>query len=110
MVKTEDLLRIREYINDDNYDLDKFWLAKLIRMSEEDDEKSEKEKKELKRLKGYGYDSLALRYQKARYELAQYESKADMRVGKNPERAFERAERDFMRFIQILNDIIGEHD
>ena len=107
MVKTEDLLRIREYINDD---LDEFWLAKLIKMSEEDDEKSEKEKKELKRLKGYGYDSLALRYQKARYDLAQYQSKDDMRAGKDPERAFKRAERDFMRFIQILNDIIGEHD
>lgn len=107
MVETKDLLKIKEYVDDD---LDEFWLAKLIKKSEEDDEKSEKEKKELKRLKGYGYDSLAFRYQKARYDLAQYESKADMRAGKDPEGAFRRAQRDFMRFLQILDDLIGEHD
>lgn len=107
MIETKDLLKIRNYVNDD---LDEFWLAKLIKISEEDDEKKEKEREELKRIKGYGYDSLALRYQKARYDLAQYESKADMRAGKDPEKAFKRAERDFMRFLQILDDLIGEHD
>lgn len=58
-----------------------------------------------KHLKGYMFDSLVYRYKEALVEAYLYKSR------------FERTEynekamnRDLMRFIQILDEAIGEHD
>lgn len=60
-----------------------------------------------KKTKGYGYDSLCLRYNIARDAQAEYEIRYKH---KDPENAYKMAERDKMRFYQILEDLIGEHD
>jgi hypothetical protein len=60
-----------------------------------------------KHLKGYIYDSLIFRYQLARYAQAEAEAvihNNSIRTEK------EYAKRDIMRFIQILDEAIGEHD
>lgn len=60
-----------------------------------------------KHLKGYMYDSLVYRYQLARFSQADYEARAK---GENVQESRDRAVRDIMRFIQILDEAIGEHD
>lgn len=60
-----------------------------------------------KKIKGYGYDSLCLRYNIARDAQTEYEIRYKH---KNPEKAYEMATRDKMRFYEILDDLIGEHD
>lgn len=65
-----------------------------------------------KKIKGYAFDSLIFRYKMAREAQAQWEA---YRYGKEghfnkADNAENRAERDIMRFIQILDDVIGEHD
>ena len=61
-----------------------------------------------KKLKGYQYDSLVYRYIRAREHMAEYEWERDH----SHDRAwyFKQAERDIMRFIQILDEVIGEHE
>lgn len=61
-----------------------------------------------KKLKGYQYDSLVYRYIRAREKQAEYE----YIYGKTSDRTTcdERANRDIMRFCQILNEVIGEHE
>lgn len=90
------------------------YLTDLIRVSKEEDAKMEKEEKNEKRAKGYGYDSLVFRFKEARYKQAELEAIEDRKNGKDlytaKERADKRAERDFMRFCQILDDLLGEHD
>lgn len=94
------------------------YLTDLIRVSKEEDEKEkavkETEIKNEKRAKGYGYDSLVFRFKEARYKQAELEAIEARKNGKDPstakERADKRAERDFMRFCQILDDLLGEHD
>lgn len=61
-----------------------------------------------KKLKGYGYDSLCLRYNIARDAQAEYE--ANNKYDGDYDRSMRMAERDKMRFYQILSDLIGEHD
>ena len=68
-----------------------------------------------KHLKGYMYDSLVYRYQFARYKYMEQETQdLMMSRGLDKDRAREvawtRYERDCSRFIQILNEAIGEHD
>lgn len=58
-------------------------------------------------LKGYIYDSLVFRYMMARDAQTELEMKKE---GITYERAKSRADRDKMRFMQILNEAIGEHD
>jgi len=60
-----------------------------------------------KHLKGYMYDSLVYRYQLARFTQADLEAQNDCTSIKE-ERKY--AQRDIMRFIQILDEAIGEHD
>lgn len=60
-----------------------------------------------KKIKGYGYDSLCLRYSIARDAQAEYEIHYKH---KDPESAYKMAKRDKMRFYEILEDLIGEHD
>lgn len=58
-------------------------------------------------LKGYIFDSLVFRYITARDAQAELEIRKE---GITYETAKSRAGRDKMRFIQILNEAIGEHD
>ncbi len=70
-------------------------------------------RQELKRkLKGYGYDSLCLRYTIARNAQMELELIEDKRNtgGMKQDKIRALAERDKMRFYEILNDLIGEHD
>lgn len=64
-----------------------------------------------KKLKGYQYDSLVFRYAIARKSMAEYER---LRYRTNPSKKddfFDRqADRDIMRFCQILDEAIGEHE
>lgn len=61
----------------------------------------------IKTLRGYGYDSLCLRYNAARDAQAEYEI---YRMHKDNERAWDQAKRDKLRFYQILDELIGEHN
>lgn len=68
-----------------------------------------------KHLNGFIYDSLAFRYKDARYKQADaemgdilYERCCDKREAKKI--AYGRADRDFLRFLSILDEAIGEHD
>lgn len=66
--------------------------------------------KEKKHLKGYQYDSLVYRYIRAREQMAEYEVVKDplKKCDKNFYRL--QANRDIMRFCQILDEVMGEHD
>ena len=63
-----------------------------------------------KKLKGYQYDSLVYRYIRAREQMAEYEYVKDSR--KEHDKAYYRlqANRDIMRFCEILDEVIGEHE
>ena len=65
-----------------------------------------------KKIKGYGFDSLVFRYKMAREAQARFEEKEHIKKGEitKAEHSYSMAERDTMRFIQILDDLIGEHD
>ena len=67
-----------------------------------------------KKLKGYQYDSLVYRYIRAREAMAEYEFLRDQKSNTSTHLAWttyrQRADRDIMRFTQILNEIIGEHE
>ena len=62
--------------------------------------------------KGYGYDSLCLRYNMARDAQMRLELIEDERIagGMKQDAIRRRAERDKMRFYEIADDLIGEHD
>lgn len=68
-----------------------------------------------KHLKGYMYDSLVYRYQLALYKASLKDAEDIMiREGISKKEAEAKArrnyERDLMRFVQILNEAIGDHD
>ena len=65
-------------------------------------------KEDEKKLKGYQYDSLVYRYIRAREAMAEWEWERD----RNHDREwyFKQANRDIMRFCQILDEAIGEHE
>ena len=66
-----------------------------------------------KELKGYQFDSLVYRYIRARENMARYEYRIDSNSFKYKNVDFikyqDRAQRDIVRFIEILNEVIGEH-
>ena len=72
-----------------------------------------KTEKDKKNLKGYQYDSLVYRYIRAREQMAEYEYLRDVQseVSNHTEWTVyrQRANRDIMRFVQILDEVIGEH-
>ena len=72
---------------------------KVFKVMTEEDEK---------KLKGYQYDSLVYRYIRAREAMAEWEWERDH----SHDRVwyFKQADRDMMRFCQILNEAIGEHE
>ena len=77
------------------------------------DKEIEEKKKamlEERRVKGYAFDSLVYRYKAAREEQMRYEQKEALKEGKDGHAAKTRADRDIMAFINILDDIIGDHD
>lgn len=61
-----------------------------------------------KKLKGYQYDSLVYRYIRAREAMAEWEWERDR--SHEREWYFKQANRDIMRFCQILNEVIGERE
>lgn len=67
-----------------------------------------------KKLKGYQFDSLVYRYIRAREQMAEYEYLRDKQsnISNHIEWTIyrQRANRDIMRFVQILDEIIGEHE
>jgi len=67
-----------------------------------------------KKLKGYQFDSLVYRYIRAREQMAEYEYLRDRQsnISKHTEWTVyrQRANRDIMRFVQILDEVIGEHE
>ena len=64
--------------------------------------------------KDYLYDSLCYRYIRAREQMAEYEYLRDCQSNKSSTKDWmiyrERANRDIMRFCQILSEAIGEHN
>lgn len=67
-----------------------------------------KTKEDEKELKGYQYDSLVYRYIRAREAMAEWEWERDH--SHEREWYFKQANRDILRFCQILNETIGEHN
>lgn len=61
-------------------------------------------------MRGYAFDSLVMRYEKARDAQMRAEQIEERRSGGDGGKAQRRAERDKMRFIQILDEVIGDHD
>ena len=60
-----------------------------------------------KHLKGYIFDSLVYRYQLALYKAILYDNRDRYN---RPEDFQNIYNRDLMRFIEILNEAMGEHD
>lgn len=75
----------------------------------------EETKNNEKHLKGYMYDSLVYRYQLALYKAKEVEAR-DLMINNGLSRSEAEAKarksynRDLMRFCQILDEAIGEHD
>lgn len=72
---------------------------------------NEQKEEEKKHLKGYIFDSLVYRYKFARQKALEY----DLQVCRCTQRGDEaclrnEANRDVMRFIEILDEVIGERD
>lgn len=66
-----------------------------------------------KKVKGYGYDSLCLRYRHAREAQARLEyikARRDGDMRHDESYYMSQATRDCVRFYQILDDLIGEHN
>lgn len=63
-----------------------------------------------KHLNGYLYDSLCYRYIRAREQMAEYNYLKDPNAFREKEYYYRQANRDIMRFCQILDEAIGEHD
>lgn len=63
-----------------------------------------------KHFKGYLYDSLVYRYIRARERMAELEYISDSCREYDRKYYYKQANRDIMRFCQILNEAIGEHD
>ena len=74
---------------------------KIFKITTEEDEK---------KLKGYQYDSLVYRYIRAREQMAEYEFIKDPSRKHNKDYYRLQANRDIMRFCQILDEAIGEHE
>lgn len=72
---------------------------------------NEQKEEEKKHLKGYMFDSLVYRYMTARQKTLEYDLQAYRRTQRGDEACLRNeANRDVMRFIEILDEAIGEHD
>lgn len=63
-----------------------------------------------KHLNGYIFDSLMYRYIRAREQMAEYEFIRQGTKAHDKEWFYGLAQRDIVRFAQILDDVIKEHD
>lgn len=81
-------------------------LKKMVMKAQKFDAISENLQNIEKHTKGFIYDSLVYRYQLARYKAIQ----VDVHEGMGLSTAKSLYERDVMRFIQILDEVMGEHD
>jgi hypothetical protein len=63
-----------------------------------------------KKLKGYQYDSLVYRYIRAREQMAEYAFYKNSTKNHDKQYYYEQAKRDILRFCQILDEVIGEHE
>ena len=69
----------------------------------------------IKHSNGYAYDSLVFRYQKARYanleqEIRDLDCQKGIGYAEARCRVLAQCKRDVIKFCQILDDVIGEHD
>ena len=64
--------------------------------------------KDEKKLKGYQYDSLVYRYIRAREAMAELEWSRSHKLEKS--QYYDMAKRDIIRFCEILDETIGEHE
>lgn len=110
MITTEDLRNFASMVSDNgsffgmNSALSLF--DYLIGISEAEDKARSKEDYDKEKMLEYGYDSLVFRYKEARFKNVELDRKKFMAEGKDPDRAEKAAQRDFMRFCQILLEII----
>lgn len=65
-------------------------------------------KEDEKKLKGYQYDSLVYRYIRAREAMAELEWSRSHKLEKS--QYYDVAKRDILRFCEILDEAIGEHE
>ena len=77
-----------------------------IDMNELIDYYKNKDKNE-KHLKGYMFDSLVYRYQLALYKAILYDNRGENIRSEDFKKIYNR---DLMRFIEILDEAMGEHD
>ena len=63
-----------------------------------------------KHLNGYIFDSLMYRYIRAREQMAEYEFIRNTSKQHDKEYFYKQAKRDIVKFAQILDDAIKEHD
>ena len=80
-------------------------LKQMEKLSESD-ESNKLTNEQKKHLNGYMFDSLVYRYQLARQELAKYISYYNS--NRPLEQENRNANRDIMRFVQILDELVGE--
>lgn len=72
---------------------------------------NEQKEEEKKHLKGYMFDSLVYRYMTARQKALEYDLQTYRRTQRGDEACLRNgANRDVMRFIEIFDEAIGEHD
>ena len=80
-------------------------LKQMEKLSESD-ESNKLTNEQKKHLNGYMFDRLVYRYQLARQELAKYISYYNS--NRPLEQENRNANRDIMRFVQILDELVGE--
>ena len=88
-------------------------LKKVVMKAQQFDNISENLQNIEKHTKGYIYDSLCYRYQLARYKAMEMDINTfaiDLGLKEAQKKAKKLYERDCMRFYQILDEAIGEHD
>ena len=79
-------------------------MIEVVEIIESPDEEKQKH------LKGYMYDSLVYRYIRAREHMAEWGWTKEGKNGLSKDFYAQEARRDIMRFCQILDEAIGEHD
>lgn len=88
-------------------------LKRMVEKAEKYDNYVEFFQEREKHTKGYIYDSLCYRYQLARYKAMEMDINTfaiDLGLKEAEKKAKSLYERDCMRFYQILDEAIGDHD
>ena len=88
-------------------------LKRMVEKAEKYDNYVEFFQEREKHTKGYIYDSLCYRYQLARYKAMEMDINTfaiDLELKEAEKKAKSLYERDCMRFYQILDEAIGDHE